>query len=157
MSFVYEQFLRKQYAGFAVDPGSWLSLNLALVTTGYVPSQANDTNLASIGAGNLAADGHTGTFPTFTVTFNGSGALPEAGIELALLTNSWGAIASGANVNAAVLYAILSAGVQVLIAYFDDWNGLPFTPNGSVVTIASLPTPFQTNGVNMVRSVSAFT
>jgi hypothetical protein len=153
VSQAYEQFLRKQYAGFAVDPGSWLSVNLALATVGYVPDFSTDVNLASIGAGNLAADGMTGTFPTFTLNFNGTGAAPEAGIRLTLLTGSWGAIAAGPDVNAAVLYAILAAGDQVLLAYYNDWTGLPFTPNGSVVSISSLPTPLQANGVNMLRSV----
>jgi hypothetical protein len=156
MAFIYTQFLRSQYAGFSVDPGSWLSLNLALVNTNYTPVQATDAQLSDIPGPGLTADGHTGTFPTFTVTFNGSGAAPEAGIELAILTNSWGVIAAGAEVNAVVLYAILSAGpVTALIAYYDDWGGLPFVPNGTVITLASLPTPLQTNGVNMVRTVSA--
>lgn len=148
--FVYTQFLRKQYAGFTVDPPSWVSLNMALVTAGYTPDQATDTDLASIGAGNIAADGMTGTFPTFTVTFNGSGASPEAGIELTLLTNVWDSVASGPNVVAVVLYALLAAGNEVLIAYYDDWTGLPFTPNGTNVTLVSLPNPLQANGCNVV-------
>ena len=154
-SFVYEQFLRKQYAGFAVDPGSWLSINFALVNTGYTPDQSTDAALTDIPSGAIAADGKTGTFPTFTITFNGSGAAPEAGIELTILTGVWGAVPSGVNVNAVVMYAILSAGVTVLIAYFDDWAGLPFTPNGTNVTLDSLPTPLQTNGVNTVRTAAA--
>lgn len=155
MSFVYEQFLRGQYGGFAVAPSGWLSLNLALVNVGYVPNQSADTTLADIPGGALAADGHTGVFPTFVVTFNGSGVTPEAGIELAILTNKWAAVPAGAEVNAVVLYAILAAGpVTRLIAYYDDWAGLPFIPNGTDITLVSLPTPLQANGVNTVRTVS---
>lgn len=155
MSTVYTQFLRKQYAGFAVDPGSWLSLNMALVNVGYVPDFLTDADLSDIGSGNIAADGMTGTFPTFTVTFNGAGASPEAGIELTILTDVWAAVPPGANVNAVVLYAIISAGVQVLIAYYNNWGGLPFTPNGTDITLVSLPNPLQANGVNLVRTASA--
>lgn len=153
--FVYDQFLRSQYAGFSVDPGSWLSLNMALVNVGYIPNPLTDTHLSDIPGGDIAHDGMTGTFPTFTVTFNGSGATPEAGIELAILTGIWGLVPSGADVNAVVLYAILSAGVTALIAYYSDWSGLPFSPNGTNVTLASLPTPLQANGVNLVRTASA--
>jgi hypothetical protein len=156
MAFIYEQFLRSQYAGFSVAPGSWVSLNLALVNTNYTPDAATDTHLSDIPGGGITADGHTGTFPTFTLTFNGSGAAPEAGIQLAILTNSWGVIGAGAEVDAVVLYAILSAGpVTALVAYYDDWGGLPFVPNGTPIMLASLPTPLQMNGVNMVITASA--
>lgn len=155
MSTVYEAFLQGQYSGFLADMSAWLSFNMALVNTGYTPDFATDTDLASIGAGNIAADGMTGVFPTFTVTLNGSGALPEAGIELAILTDIWAAVPSGANVNAVVLYGIPTAGHQVLVAYYDDWGGLPFTPNGTNITLVSLPTPLQANGVNLVRAASA--
>ena len=153
--FVYEQFLRKQYAGFTVDPASWLSFNVALVNVGYTPDQLTDTDLASIGSGNIAADGMTGTFPTFTVTLNGSGSTPDAGSERAILTGVWAAVPAGANVDAVVLYAIPSSGVQILIAYYDDWAGLPFTPNGTDITLSSLPTPLQADGCNLVITSNA--
>jgi hypothetical protein len=155
MSFVYTAFLQGLQLGFSVAPSSWLSFNLALVNTGYVPDAATDTDLASIGAGNIAADGKTGTFPTFTVTLNGSGASPEAGIKLAILTDVWASVPAGANVNAVVLYGIPSSGVQVLVAYYNTWTGLPFTPNGTSITLVSLPTPLETNGVNMIRIASS--
>jgi hypothetical protein len=151
-AFVYEQFLRKQYAGFAVDPASWVSINFALVNTAYTPNPATDAALSDIPGGALASDGMTGTVPTFTITLNGAGATPEAGIELAIVTDKWAAVPSGANVIAVVAYAILKTSPldTVLIAYFDDWAGLPFTPNGTDVTLVSLPTPLQANGVNLV-------
>lgn len=155
MSFVYTPFLQGLELGFTVDPSLWLSFNMALVNTGYTPNAATDTDLASIGSGNTAADGKTGTFPTFTVTLNGSGAAPEAGIELAILTDTWASVPSGANVNAVVLYGIPSVGVQVLVAYYNNWAGLPFTPNGTDITLVSLPTPLQTNGVNLIRIASS--
>ncbi len=155
MSFVYEQFLRAQVAGFSVAPGSWLSFNVALVNVGYVPDQVNDTHLSDIPSGDIAADGMTGTFPTFTFNFNGSGAAPEAGIRItSIVTNKWVAVPSGAAVNALVLYAILSAGVTALIAYYDNWSGLPFVPNGTDITLVSFPTPLETNGVNTFRTVN---
>lgn len=156
MSFVYTQFLRAQNAGLLGLPGTWLSFNLALVTAAYTPDRALDTTFADIPGGAIAADGMTGTFPTFTIDFNGSGATPEAGIRLVLTSNSWGAVAAGAPVVAAVLYAIVSAGPTTgLVAYYDAWGGLPFTPDGSVINILSLPTPLQASGVNMVRDVAA--
>jgi len=154
VSFVYEQFLRAQVAGFSVAPGAWLSINAALVNVGYVPDQVNDTHLSDIPGGDIAADGMTGTFPTFSISFNGSGATPEAGIRLGILTGVWAAVPSGANVNAIVLYAILSAGVTALIEYWDNFAGLPFTPNGTNITLVSLPTPLETNGVNTFRTVN---
>lgn len=155
MSTVYTPYLQGLQLGFAVDPSAWLSFNMALVNTGYTPDFLTDTDLASIGGGNIAADGMTGVFPTFTFTLNGGGASPEAGIELAILTDVWALVPSGPTVNAVVLYAIPSLGVQILIAYYDDWGGLPFTPNGTNITLVSLPTPLEANGVNLVRMASA--
>jgi hypothetical protein len=151
-AFVYESFLQKQYLGFSTALPSWASFNLALVTAAYTPNQATDATIADIPGGAFAADGHTGTFPTFTPQINGSGAAPEAGIRLTLVTNSWGSIGAGPNVIAAVLYGFISGLTSQLIAYYDNWTGLPFTPNGTPVTIVSLPTPLQSNGVNMIRT-----
>jgi hypothetical protein len=155
MSFVYTAFLQGLEEGFTVAPADWVSFNMALVNTGYTPDAATDTDLASIGSPNIAADGKTGTFPAFAVTLNGSGAAPEAGIELQILDDVWASVPAGANVNAVVLYGIPSSGVQVLVAYYNNWAGLPFTPNGTDITLVSLPTPLQANGVNLIRIASS--
>lgn len=158
-SFIYEQFLRKQYSGAFSDPIQNISaFHLALVFNTYVPAPATDAFLSDIPGGDIAADGKTGTFPTFTFTINGSGAAPEAGYKLVIATSIWGTVApSGSTpVNAVVLYATLPTGPTFnLVAYYDNWSGLPFVPNNTNVTLVSLPTPLQANGVNMVITASA--
>lgn len=154
-SFAYTKYLQQLQAGtFPVAIGSWLSFNLALVLNTYTPAKNADQTLADIGSGNIAADGMTGTFPQFAVLLNGTGAgAAETGLRSSTVTsNIWGSVALAANpVNALVLYGVLSAGVTLLIAYYDNWGGLGFTPNGTNVTLNSFPTPDVSGGVNLLR------
>lgn len=156
-SFAYTKYLQQlQASTFAVPIGSWVSFNLALVFNTYIPAKNTDQTLADIGGGNIAADGMTGTFPQFAVSLNGTGAgAAEVGLrETSLITNKWGAVALAATpVNALVLYAVLNmvGPVTLLIAYFDNWGGLGFTPNGTDVTLNSFPTPDLSGGVNLLR------
>jgi hypothetical protein len=155
-SFVYTKFLQQlQAQSFPVAIGSWVSFNLALVLNTYTPAKNTDQTLTDIGSGNIAADGMTGTFPTFTVAFNGTGAgAAEIGLrETVLSTNKWASVPAAAHaVNALVLYGLLdNAPTTLLIAYYDNWGGLGFTPNGTDVTLNSFPTPDLTGGVNLLR------
>ena len=126
-SFVYTQYLKQLQAGsFAVPIGSWLSYHLALVLNTYVPNKNSDTVFSDIPGGDVAADGKTGTFPTFTVALNGTGSgVNEIGLrESGISSNIWAAVPSAANpVNALVLYAIEDVSHTILIAYFDNWGG----------------------------------
>lgn len=155
-SFAYTKYLQQVQAGtLAVPISSWISLNLALVLSTYAPAKNTDTTLADIPSPSIAADGMTGTFPTFTWAVNGTGAgAAETGIRtVALLTNKWAAVALAASpVNALVLYAVTDVGLDtLLLAYFDNWGGLGFTPNGTDVTLNSFPTPDVSGGVNLLR------
>jgi hypothetical protein len=156
-SFAYTKYLQQLQAGtFSVPIGSWVSFNLALVLNTYTPAKNTDQTLADIGGGNIAADGMTGTFPQFAVSLNGSGAgAAEIGLrETSLITNKWAAVPLAAHpVNALVLYGLLNVvgPVTLLIAYFDNWGGLGFTPNGTDVTLNSFPTPDLSGGVNLLR------
>lgn len=155
-SFIYTKYLQQlQAQSFPVALGSWVSFNLALVFNTYTPAKNTDQTLTDIGGGNIAADGKSGTFPQFTVVSNGTGAgAAEVGLrETTLTSNKWAAVPLAANpVNALVLYGLLDLGpTTLLIAYFDNWGGLGFTPNGTDVTLNSFPTPDLSGGVNLMR------
>jgi hypothetical protein len=155
-SFAYTKYLQQLQAGtFPVPIGSWVSFNLALILDTYTPAKNTDQTLTSIGAGNIAADGKTGTFPQFSVGLNGTGAgAAEIGLRSGtVVSNIWAAVAASAHtVNAVVLYGLLDlAPTTLLIAYFDNWGGLGFTPNGTDVTLNSFPTPDVSGGVNLLR------
>jgi hypothetical protein len=155
-SFIYTKYLQQlQAQNFSVPLGSWVSFNLALILDTYTPNKNADQTLTDIGAGNIAADGKTGTFPQFTVVSNGTGSgAAEIGLrESAISTNVWASVAASSHtVNALVLYGLLdNTPTTLLIAYFDNWGGLGFTPNGTNVTLNSFPTPDLTGGVNLMR------
>jgi hypothetical protein len=142
VSFVYDSYVQGIEKGFATAPSAWTSINLALVTGGYVPDQAADKTFAAAIGSNFANNGLVA--PVMTPTFAGNG------INLAITAaNKWLAVAAGPAVNAVVMYGVFGGTTQ-LICYFDDWGGLPFTPNGTDVTLNSMPTALGT-GENTFR------
>lgn len=142
MSFVYDSYIQGAVKGFPTAPSAWTSINLALVTAGYVPDQANDKTFAAAIGANFADNGLVA--PVMTPTFAGNG------INLAITAaNKWLAVAAGPAVVAVVMYGVFGATTQ-LICYFDDWGGLPVTPDGSNITLNSMPTALGT-GENTFR------
>ena len=128
--------------GFATAPSAWTSINLALVIAAYVPNKATDKTFALAIGANFADNGLVA--PVMTPSFAGNG------INLAItVSNKWLAVAAGPAVNAVVMYGVFGGTTQ-LICYFDDWGGLPFTPDGSDVTLTSMPTALGT-GENTFR------
>lgn len=159
-SFVYWKYIQKSVAGaYAVAPSAWGAFYLALVTGAYSPNQATDSVLGDIPGGAIAADGKTGTFPVLTLVAlvpTTPAANDVAGIKLSLAAapnNVWGAVPAGAAVTRAILYGaeVVGVGPYNLVAAYDDWAGLPFTPDGTDVPLVSLPTPLAAGGDNMIR------
>lgn len=153
-SFVYFAYIQGLQAGFANPPSAWSNFFLALVEGSYVPDQATDAVLGDIPGGSIAADGKTGTFPVLTVAFAPTtpSSIDVAGLKAAIAAapnDRWGAVPAGPDVVACVLYGN-DGGTFRLIAYYDDWSGLPFTPDGSDVPLVSLPTPLAAGGDNLV-------
>jgi hypothetical protein len=120
-SFVYDKG-RKAFADGGI---AWLTddIKVVLVTSGYSPSQSGDDFLSVIVAGNrVAASGNlAGKSST-------AGVLDATDVTYPALT--------GAAFNAAVIYK--DTGVEAssqLIAYIDNFTGLPYTPSGIDVTL----------------------
>lgn len=147
-SFIYRAYPASLPAGPSFQRGAlWFSYNLALVTSDYTPDPDNDRFLSDIPSGAIAANGNTGTFPVLTMDWGPGtdlGNLDVSGLRAALAFpgQKWGTVpVPAAPVVAVVFYGIVLnfPFTTALIAYYDDWTGLPFMPDGTDVPLNALP------------------
>ncbi len=106
---------------------SWNSDNIkcAIVTSGYSPTQATDQYYSSVNTGGhvVAASANLASKTT------AAGVADAADVTLSAV--------SGSACNAIVVYKDTGTdSTSPLIAYIDNYSGLPVTPNGGNITIA---------------------
>lgn len=136
MSFVYTEFIVQQTSGFTTVPSAWDGLFLAMVDATYIPDKASDIVFTDIPGGAVINDGQAG--PNLTFSFF---TFPSIGLKLQLAspTEVWPLVSGGPCV-ALVLYGSFGAGAHLpLIAYIDDWAGLPLILSGADVPLTSVP------------------
>lgn len=149
MSFVYDFYAGRVNAGTTPQPSAWAKYGFALMNDFYGPNQGSDRFISDIvGSGGIADLGDVEPGPLVR-TFAGTG------LHIALTGghSSWLAVAAGEPIIAVLLWGqetVNPLSNKVLIAYFDDWGGLGFTPDGTDVTLASLPVNLGT-GENVYR------
>jgi hypothetical protein len=151
LSLTYNFYTNAVNLGFNPKPATWFKFGLALCNQFYFP-QSNDRFIGDIiGSGGISDLGDVEPGPVVR-TFAGNG------ITIALTPghDSWLAVpdpGGGAQINAVLLWAQLTVNPfssKILIAYFDDFGGLPFTADGTDVQLASLPVALMT-GENVYR------
>lgn len=100
------------------------NIKVALVTSGYSPTQASDQYWSTIVSGNRVAI--SGNLSSKTST---DGVFNAANVTFTSV--------SGSAANALVLFKDTGTdSTSPLIAYIDNYTGLPVTPNGGNITVA---------------------
>jgi hypothetical protein len=100
------------------------TIKALLATSGYTASQSADQFVSDIGGGNIVVRSAALSSKTSTAGVANAGNVTISSV-------------SGSAANAIVLYK--DTGVDSssrLIAYIDNYSGLPVTPNGGNITIA---------------------
>lgn len=134
-SFVYSNYVERNTSGWHTKPTSWTNRFVAaLVGPAYVPSQFGDLHFSDIPGGAVVSAGLVNS-PTFALVDT------ELTYRVSINTGIWSGIAAAINVQAIVFYAVTGDifDGNPLIAYVDNYAGLPFVTDGTDVTLVSLP------------------